>query len=258
MATNNDVNWMEIGTEDFHQLSPRNLLDLIFDVREFEKDWDDGVRKYRQYINLVHAEIFLCMAAQEQGLDHKPFRDGIKLMATELQEQGLMEPVGDVDYYLTDEILEPAWALRKIQIRAAFDDCLERLETTYRLVESRECESIPNGVELDADQSISPGGPAKEVRAHSQTPSGTLDDESTLSPKNLAEIFDVPLEALRKRLERLRRKDHNCFIEIADRTSREPQFHYYLGKVRHVIEDMKGKAASSETSSKRPAKKKSR
>jgi hypothetical protein len=80
----------------------------------------------------------------------------------------------------------------------------------------------------------------------------TVSDDSTLSVDKLAEVFRVPKEALRKRLDRCREKDHTCFIEVADRNPRDPQFLYKVGKVRPIIESMR---ASGETSGERPAKK---
>lgn len=77
-----------------------------------------------------------------------------------------------------------------------------------------------------------------------------IGDDAALSPAVLAKHFDVPREALRKRLERLRKTDHQCFIEVADQSLREPRFLYYVGRVRPVIEDLR---ASSEMSRKRPA-----
>ena len=104
---------------------------------------------------------------------------------------------------------------------------------------------------------LAAGGRVGEEHDRGKAPPEKLSDDSTLSPKDLAKLFDVPQEPLRKRLERLRKKDHKCFLEAANRAPQEPQFIYYLGKVKHVIEDMQQKAASSEMSSKRPAKKNS-
>ncbi len=80
----------------------------------------------------------------------------------------------------------------------------------------------------------------------------TIPDDAMLSSAKLAEVFNVGKDALRKRLERLRRNDHTCFVENTERTQREPQFLYRVGKVRPVIEALK---VSNGASSKRPPKK---
>jgi hypothetical protein len=82
-------------------------------------------------------------------------------------------------------------------------------------------------------------------------PLETVNDEATLSPATLADIFKVPQEALRKRLERYRSTDLTCFIEPANPSSRDAQYLYYFGKIKHIIT-----ALQEKSSSKRPAKKK--
>ncbi len=77
-----------------------------------------------------------------------------------------------------------------------------------------------------------------------------IPDEAILSPAKLAELFHVPYDALRKRLERLRRKNHNCFIEAENPKVNEAKYLYEVGKVRPIIQEMK---ASSCASSERPA-----
>ena len=100
-------------------------------------------------------------------------------------------------------------------------------------------------------------GARQEATGDAEASDSQLPDRaSALSPAKLAEIYGLPREALRKRLGRLRKIDHGCFIEVADRASREAQYLYYVEKVLPVIEDMKGKSASGEMSGKRPARKK--
>ena len=77
-------------------------------------------------------------------------------------------------------------------------------------------------------------------------------DDIFLSPAELAGMLDVPKEALRKRLERERMIDHDCFREVADRGAKEAQFLYRVRTARPLSEALK-KKMSSETSSKRPA-----
>ena len=63
-------------------------------------------------------------------------------------------------------------------------------------------------------------------------------DDSALSPAELAKRFGVPYAALRKRLERLRSQDHDCFIEVSNRKPKEAQYLYKVGHVRKTIEGM--------------------
>jgi hypothetical protein len=83
-----------------------------------------------------------------------------------------------------------------------------------------------------------------------------MPDDAVLSPADIARLAGVDLESLRKRLERLREHDHNAFIENENRTRKQPQYLYKASVVRPIVKDMKKKQASSETSSKRPSRKK--
>lgn len=79
-----------------------------------------------------------------------------------------------------------------------------------------------------------------------------ISDDSHLSPAKLAELFSVPFDALRKRLERWRETNHAGWIENPERGPREAQYLYRVGAVQGIIDALK---ASGETSSERPAKK---
>ena len=72
-------------------------------------------------------------------------------------------------------------------------------------------------------------------------PDGHAEREAMLSPAQLARQFDIPkkTQALKKRLERLRRVNLNCFTEVADRRPKEPQFLYRVKDVLPIIEDLK-------------------
>ena len=89
------------------------------------------------------------------------------------------------------------------------------------------------------------------------TPGADIPDDATLSSRSLAKAFGLGPEAVRKRLERRRRRDRTCFIENNDRTQREALYLYRVGKVRAILEEMveKLRRASGETSGERPAKK---
>jgi len=74
------------------------------------------------------------------------------------------------------------------------------------------------------------------------------DDEIPYSPRQIADRVNLPFEAVRKRLERLRKHDFDCFIENENRKGNEPQYLYKWGAVRPTIEEMK----ESKTSRSRP------
>lgn len=80
-----------------------------------------------------------------------------------------------------------------------------------------------------------------------------LDGNVWLTSRDIAERIGADPERVRKRLDRLRAIDHDCFREVAEseRKPREARFLYLLTAVRPTIE---GLIASSETSSERPAK----
>ena len=77
-----------------------------------------------------------------------------------------------------------------------------------------------------------------------------LPDEAMFSPKKLAELFDVPYEPLRKRLERLRKENDGSYVEDSNNKSTEPKYLYKIGFVRPIVKVMK---ASSKASSICPA-----
>lgn len=84
---------------------------------------------------------------------------------------------------------------------------------------------------------------------------GAANEDSHLSPAKLAELFDVPGNALRKRLERWRASNHAGWIENPDRPANHPQFLYRVGAVKHIIDALK---ATSAATSERPAHRKTR
>jgi hypothetical protein len=67
----------------------------------------------------------------------------------------------------------------------------------------------------------------------------SLDENALYTHARLAELFGLPEEALRKRLERYRQTslDHG-WEEIANCRVNEPKYRYELRAVKHVIEDM--------------------
>ncbi|MCX5654218.1 MAG: hypothetical protein NTY65_06180 [Planctomycetota bacterium] len=99
-----------------------------------------------------------------------------------------------------------------------------------------------------ADVHASGGKTAGGRKAPAVTPT-TVSDDAKMSVAELSKAFGVPAEALRKRLERLRRRDLTCFAEVPEHARQQPTFLYHVGKVRAVIEALK---ASVKASAKRP------
>ena len=62
-----------------------------------------------------------------------------------------------------------------------------------------------------------------------------------MSCEDLAKRHKLPFDALRKRLERERAKNHGCYIEMggSERRPRDPKYLYHQAKVQHIIDDMK-------------------
>lgn len=82
----------------------------------------------------------------------------------------------------------------------------------------------------------------------------SIDSQALLSPRRLAELFDVPYEALRNRLRRWQEANKaGGWTETTGRKPKEPKYLYQLAAVRHIIDELK--RATSETTSERPAKK---
>lgn len=72
-------------------------------------------------------------------------------------------------------------------------------------------------------------------------PLEAVDEKSHLGPVALARLFGLEKQAnaVRKKLERWRRTNHNGWIENTERRPREPQYLYQIGAVRSLLESMK-------------------
>ena len=97
------------------------------------------------------------------------------------------------------------------------------------------------------------GGKTAGGRKAPAVPPATVSDDAKMSVAELSKAFGVPAEPLRKRLERLRRRDFTCFAEVPEPARKQPTFLYHVGKVRPVIEALKASVkASAKASAKRP------
>lgn len=67
------------------------------------------------------------------------------------------------------------------------------------------------------------------------------DLQGVLGPSEIARREGLDPGPLRKRLERRRKQDHNCYVEVENRTGREPQYLYRIDQVRDIIDGLKGR-----------------
>ncbi len=87
--------------------------------------------------------------------------------------------------------------------------------------------------------------------------SSDLPDDMPLSASDLAKIFAVEADPLRKRLERWRKKNilnQEDWIEHDSPAPNMPRYLYRVRIARPIIKEMKGNSASAQASSQRPAK----
>lgn len=144
----------------------------------------------------------------------------------------------------------------------------EFLRTFYSSVnssiESQDIEKIITGLKVICRRAkkkpVPPPAKPAEGLPGPETPDGEARKELdgrkniVLTPAEITNKDRVSLGALRKRLERRRKKDHTCFIEILDRQRNEPQFLYRYEKIADIVASLK---TSNKTSKHRPTKKKS-
>lgn len=83
--------------------------------------------------------------------------------------------------------------------------------------------------------------PAPPVDA--PAPPADLDDAARLTADELAERFGVPVDALRKRLDRWRKRHDGGWFELVNAGRGAPRVLYEVGAVRAVIEAAKASAA---------------
>ena len=76
-----------------------------------------------------------------------------------------------------------------------------------------------------------------------------LDDSTALSSKDWANYYGIPIGLLRKRLERLRKTNHDCFTQILDgeRTVRQAKFLYKAKYVKEIVEGITNRKVKAST-----------
>jgi len=159
------------------------------------------------------------------------------LLAEEMVECGdCGMPVLRTDF---EEVLEEEDEYRCTSCDRPFTDKLIRSITTYRSGEKWRKISIP--IDRSGDPCL------RETSSRSVPSNVTLDEEAFYTHFRLAEIFGVPKDALRKRLDRYREHNLNGWKENEDRRPREPRHLYRLKDIRGIIDELRA-------SSQRPAK----
>jgi hypothetical protein len=128
---------------------------------------------------------------------------------------------------------------------------------THDYADEAEVRLTPSGraalAELKVAETAAPTA-AEQGQSNATAPPAppSVDNDSHLSPTRLAKLFKVPSDALRKRLDSWRAKNHTGWIENPERAPREAKYLYRVGSICSVIAALK---ASSETGSERPARK---
>jgi len=100
-------------------------------------------------------------------------------------------------------------------------------------IEEEYIENALEAVRADLKLLLEPTQDSKKTRVDQ------IIDEALLSPAELANHFIIPKNLrnlFRKRLERLRRRDSDCFTEVADPKPREARFLYRLSVVRPIVD----------------------
>lgn len=80
----------------------------------------------------------------------------------------------------------------------------------------------------------------------------SISPDAFLAPRDMARTFGLPYEALKKRLERFRRKNHNGWIQNMDARNNEAGYTFQVSAVMPIIAAMR-KKASRLMSRERPA-----
>jgi len=151
------------------------------------------------------------------------------------REEGMFIQVAQEAITKHREEIEKAWATR--------------LKNADRQRREREARGVAAGnpvkttTEAQAPERTNEAGAARQV-----------DPDERLSPAAIAKAIGLPWphEALRKRLERFRKKNFDAFWQVDNRKPTEPEFLYRARTVLPLLEDLK---ASGKTSGKRPAQK---
>lgn len=86
---------------------------------------------------------------------------------------------------------------------------------------------------------------AADARAKSDPADKIMDnaarERAYLSPRDLADEFGVPFDALRMRLNRFRGQNHKGWIENPNRGSREPEFLYQVKAIQMIVHELQPK-----------------
>jgi len=136
-------------------------------------------------------------------------------------------------------------------LRCEYEQQMEE-EGEYRCTS---CERLLDDMSVRAVTAYRRGEKWKNVPAPLEDAAGEtlsspkmLDENAWYTPDHLARVSNVGKEALRKRLERFRKRSLDGWKENEDRRPREPKYLYQLKMVRPIIDEL------LRASSERPAK----
>jgi hypothetical protein len=148
---------------------------------------------------------------------------------------------------------------RAFALRALRCSSIDFDEVQVLAVREAECATLNLSRFTESGTGVIRGSQADESLDVDSAESVETDDAAMLAPRDLARLLGVEQRALEKRLQRWRSANIGSteYVEIADRTSRQPRFLYRLGRARHVAVGMNGSAQPSHNPShKRRTKKK--
>lgn len=137
--------------------------------------------------------------------------------------------------------------------QAAYATVVARFDGVARHIHSLGAGGVESGplaaFEVACDELLDPSFPPVQgqtpVTAEpDRAPSGSnaaaaVSDDSHLSSAKLAELFHVPHDPLRNRLNRWRKRNHSGWIENSERGPRDAKYLYRVGAIRLTVEQMR-------------------
>lgn len=104
--------------------------------------------------------------------------------------------------------------------------------------EVQECQRIARQIRREGRKRASQAA-GDVVNPSATALASTVDDDASLSPKKLAELFRVPQGPLDSRLRRWRNNAGRGWMENPDRASRDAKYLYRVGSIRHILISLK-------------------
>lgn len=133
--------------------------------------------------------------------------------------------------------------VERVSGQVDFDQLLASLEAEYG--RARRARASMPVAEAAPSTAIAPKPDTTAVRPATQDRSVQFADDAKKSAREWAELCSVDTEALRKRLERLKKTDPACVVEVDNPASREARLLYLWRWVRPVVESMPAQSDAS-------------